>query len=225
MDQITLEAQARTALGKKNGALRRAGITPIHIYGSEMTSLTLQADTAELVHTLGAVGFTTPLTVTVSGDEHFVIVSQIQRHPVTERLLHVDLLQVSRTERRQASVPIQFEGEAAGAREEGAMLAEDLRALEIEALITEIPSSLTVDVSVMAEADSVILARDVELPAGVTLVTDPEATVARIVFRRAAVEEEAIEAAEGEEAAPAEAAAPAETPAADAGSDGEESSE
>ena len=126
MDQIIIDAEERTALRKKLGALRRSGITPIHIYGRGVASLTLQAATPELIHTLRAVGFTTPLTVKVGSDEHFVIVRQVQRHPVTELLLHVDLIQVSRTERRQASVPIHFEGEAGAAREEGAQVFEDL---------------------------------------------------------------------------------------------------
>jgi large subunit ribosomal protein L25 len=190
MDQIIIDAEERTALRKKLGALRRSGITPIHVYGRGIESLTLQAATPELIHTLRTVGFTTPLTVKVGSDEHFVIVRQIQRHPVTERLLHVDLIQVSRTERRQASVPILFEGEALAAREEGVQVLEDLHALEVEALPTEIPRQLIADLGLLVEADSVIRAGAIELPAGVTLVTDPEALVARIVHRRSATDEE-----------------------------------
>ena len=207
MDQIIIDAEERTALRKKLGALRRSGITPIHIYGRGIESLTLQAATPELIHTLRAVGFTTPLTVKVGSDEHFVIVRQIQRHPVTERLLHVDLIQVSRTERRQASVPIHFEGEAVAAREEGAQVFEDLHALEVEALPTEIPSQLIADLGLLVEADSVIRAGAIELPANVTLVTDPEASVVRIVHRRSAADEEEGGSAAGEVAA-GEVAAP-----------------
>ena len=208
MDQIIIDAEERTALRKKLGALRRSGITPIHIYGRGIESLTLQAATPELIHTLRAVGLTTPLTVKVGSDEHFVIVHQIQRHPVTERLLHVDLIQVSRTERRQASVPIHFEGEAVAAREEGVQVFEDLHALEVEALPTEIPSQLIADRGLLVEADSVIRAGAIELPAGVTLVTDPEAPVARIVHRRSAADEEEGGSAAGEAADPAAVAAP-----------------
>jgi large subunit ribosomal protein L25 len=216
MDQVTIAAQVRTALGKKNGALRRSGITPIHVYGREADSLTLQADTVDLVHTLAQVGFTTPLTLQTGDDEHFVIVQTIQRHPVNEQLLHVDFLQVSRTERRLVSVPLHFEGEAAGARGDGAMVAEDFHAIDLEALITEVPSSLAVDVSVMTDEDSVIYAKDLVLPSGATLVTDPELPIARIVFRRGAEGVEAV--GGGEDGAPGTAApAPA---AADGGGGG-----
>ena len=204
MDQVSIDAQPRTALRKKTGALRRSGITPIHVYGRGTDSLTLQAETHALIQTLAKVGLTTPLTVKVGGDEHFVIVQKIQRHPVTEALLHVDLITVSRTERRQASVPLHFEGDAPATREEGAQLFEDLHALEVEALPTDIPSGLTVDLSALTTVESVIHASDIELPSNVTLVTDPTSLVARIVHRRGAEAGEPTEHAAG--AAPAQAA-------------------
>ena len=218
MDEITIEAQPRTALGKKVRALRRTGATPIHVYGRDMDPLSLQADTRDLVHTVTEVGFTTPLTVKVNGDAHFVIVREIQRHPVSELLLHVDFMAVSRTERREASVPLHFEGEPPAAREEGAMLAEDMHELVLEALPTDMPAALTVDVGTLVDADSVIHAGDIALPPGVTLVTEPDALVARIVFRRIAEEEPEAEVVEGREPAEGEEAAEG-TPAEDAPSE------
>jgi large subunit ribosomal protein L25 len=190
MDQITVEAQYRNALGKKTGALRRAGITPIHVYGSTMESLTLQAGTPDLVHALNAAGYTTPLTVKVGTDEHFVVVKQIQKHPVTDRVLHVDMFAISRTERIHASVPLHFEGEALAAREEGAQLAEDLHELVLEALGLEMPQTLVVDLTSLVTLESVIHASDVALPPNVALVTDADAIVARIAHRRGAAETE-----------------------------------
>ena len=208
MDQIIIEAQPRTALGKKVRALRRAGITPIHVYGRDTPSESLQADTPTLIHALNEAGFTTPITVKIGTEEHFAVVKTIQRHPVTERLLHVDLITISRTQRMTAAVPLHFEGEALGAREEGAQVYEDLHELEVEALPLEMPHLLTIDLSVLATIDAVIHAADIELPANITLVTDPSAPIARIVMRRPA--EEAGEApigavAEGEAAVAAPA--------------------
>ncbi len=210
MDEVRLAAEERVALGKKVKALRRSGITPIHVYGPGGPSLSLQSDTYDLVHALGVVGQTSPLTVQVGGDEHFVMVQHVQRHPVNERLLHVDLFRVSRTQRIRATVPLRFEGEAVGARAADATLSEDLHEIEVEALPTDIPHAVIVDLAALSEPDSVIHAGALELPAGVTMVTDPGAYVARVIVRAAAVEEEE-EAAE--EAAPAEASGE-ETPAA-----------
>ena len=134
MDEITIEAQPRTALGKKVRALRRTGATPIHVYGRDMDPLSLQADTRDLVHTLTEVGFTTPLTVTADGDAHFVIVREIQRHPVSDLLLHVDFMAVSRTEPRQAAVPLHFEAvpPPAPAEGEGGLRRREERAVGAE---------------------------------------------------------------------------------------------
>ena len=185
MEETIIDAETRVALGKKVGALRRAGITPIHVYGKGGESLSLQADTYNLIKTLGLVGYTSPLTVKVGKDDHFVMVQGIQRHPVTEKLLHVDLLRVSRTEKIRASVPLHFQGESLAARG-GAHLSEDLHELEVEAFPSNIPHALIVDVSVMNAPDSVIRAKDLELPSGVSLATDPDAFIARIIQRRGA---------------------------------------
>ena len=203
MDEVRIAAEERVALGKKVKALRRSGITPIHVYGPGGPSLSLQSDTYDLVHALGVVGQTSPMTVQVGGEEHFVMVQHIQRHPVNERLLHVDLLRVSRTQRIHASVPLHFEGEAPGARAASATLSEDLHELAVEALPTDIPHAIVVDLAVLSDSDSVIHAGDLELPAGVTMVTDPGAYVARIITHAAVTEEE--------EEAVEEAAAPATT--------------
>ena len=196
MDEVRLEADQRAALGKKVGALRRAGITPIHVYGRGEDSLSLQADTYDLVRTLGVVGQTSPLTLTVGSAEHFVMVQHVHRHPVSERLLHVDLLRVSRLERVHASVPLHFEGESEGAREDGASLSEMVHSIEVEALPTDIPHEFTIDLSLLATPDSVIRAGDLELPPGVTLLSDPTTSIVHIVQHLA----EAVEAdAEGTE--------------------------
>ena len=209
MAEVLLQAEPRTALGKKVRALRRSGSTPIHVYGRGGASLSLQAETQQLVRTLNEVGHTAPLTVRAGGDEHFVMVHEVQRHPVTERLLHVDLLRISRTERIHATVPIRFEGESLGAREEGALLSEDLHEIEVEALPTAIPHELIVDVSVMTEPDAAIRAGDLPLPQDVILRTDPDALVARVLHRRAATEGGEVEASvEGAPAGSSDVAGP-----------------
>ncbi len=198
MDEVRLEADQRVALGKKVGALRRAGITPIHVYGRGEDSLSLQADTYDLVRTLGVVGQTSPLTLTVGRAEHFVMVQHVHRHPVSERLLHVDLLRVSRSERVHASVPLHFEGESQGAREDGASLSEMVHSIEVEALPTDIPHEFTINLSLLATPDSVIRAGDIELPPGVTLLSDPTTSIVHVVQHAAeAVDADAEGAEEG----------------------------
>lgn len=209
MDEITIVAEQRTALGKKTGALRRSGITPFHLYGPTMASESLQADTQTMVHVLNEAGLTTPLTVKVGGQEHFVMVQHIQVHPLTSRLLHVDMIAISRDQRVRAAVPLHFEGEAMAAREEGAQVVEDHHEIELEALALEMPNLITIDISGMDQPDSAIRAGTVALPANVTLVTDPDTVLVRIGHRR------------GSDAEVAEGGAPAEATAEAAPAEGE----
>jgi large subunit ribosomal protein L25 len=183
---ITLDVQERTIFGKKLGALRRSGITPLHIYGGGAPSLSLQVETSTLIQTLAQVGRTRPLTIRAGGDEHFVMVREVQFHPVTDRLLHVDLIQISQTQLVQATVPIVFEGEAPGARSSDAMLVQDLHEVQVEALPLDLPTSFRVDISILANVDSSIHVRDLELPSKVTLVTDAEQRIAAVVPTRTA---------------------------------------
>jgi len=191
-ETFVLEAQLRTIKGRKAGALRRQSITPIHVYGKGVESLTLQADTQTLQRTLARVGRSVPLTVRANGHEHFVFAREVQRHPVTDHLIHVDFLEVSRTIRIISDVPIELEGEAPGARNEGAIVSHDHHSLSLEALPMDLPPVVTVDMSVLGDVGDVILASDIKLGPNVALITDPETVIARIlVLRPVAAEGEA----------------------------------
>ena len=214
--QITLSASERTAFGNRNRALRRSGFTPLHVYGHGEPSLALQADSHDVVLTISRAGRTTPLTVHVDGgDEHFVMVREVQRNPVTDALVHVDLLRISRTERVRVAVPIHIEGEAPAARGEDLALSHDLYEVEVLALPLEVPNAIVVDVSAMETPDAAIHVSDLDIPSGVEVLTDPDTAVVRIVTQRVAAVEE------GE---PAEAATEpdAGAPPAEAAGDGEE---
>lgn len=195
-DTITLDAQPRAALGRANGPLRRSGIVPIHVYGRGEPALSLQVSAHDLSRVVAHVRFTTPLTVRANGREDFVLVREVQRHPVTGRLLHVDLLRISRTERMRATVPLHLTGEAPASRLPGASLFQDLHQVMLEALPTEMPSQIIVDIAVLREMNSAVHARDIVLPAGVTLITGPDEPVVRIVQQRVEAEPEAAAAAE-----------------------------
>lgn len=187
-NQVTLEAEIRRSLGHRNRALRRAGITPLHLYGQGEASLALQAGAHDVSVSLAKAGRTTPITVNVDADEYFVMVREIQRHPVTDQLLHVDLIRISRTEKLRVRVPVHVEGEAPAARVEGMALSHDLHEVEVEALPLEIPNVFTVDVSGMDEVDSVIRVSALLVPANVDIVTEPDTPVARIVTQRLVAE-------------------------------------
>ena len=181
---ISLEAQERMHFGQKNKALRRNGFTPLHVYGLGGESLSLQAIEHDVALTIASAGRTAPLTLLVNGQEIFVVLREIQRHPVTDALLHVDLLRISRTEKLRVQVPVQLQGEAPAARADGRTLSNEIHEVEVDALPLDIPSVLYVDISGMVSPNAAIQLKDLPLSSGVALTASLDSIVVRIVARR-----------------------------------------
>ena len=190
-DQIRLILEPRRVLGKKVKQLRRAGFTPVHLYGPGIDSQSLQCSNRELLTILTRAGRNTPIAISVEGsdDENLALVRDIHWEPVRGDLLHVDFLRVDVAQRISAEVPLTLVGESEGAREARGAVVQRLYSLQIEALPLSIPQEMQVDVSLLNEPESVIRARDIELPADVTLLTDPETMVAGIDVARGQVGE------------------------------------
>ena len=210
-DKIAINLEPREVLGKKVKRLRLAGITPVHLYGAKGTALSLQCSSAVLQRVMAQAGRNTPVYVTVEGGgkEELALVREVQREPVKGKLLHVDFLRVEAAVPISAQVPLVLIGEAPGAREVRGTVMQHLYQLAVEAPPLDIPHELEVDVSVLTGLDVDIRARDVSLPSNVTLLTNPEAMLARIEIARVEVEveaEEEVEKVEGEEAQEAAAA-------------------
>lgn len=197
-DRITLTLEPRNIIGKKVRNLRRLGVVPVHLYGPGIESLSLQSQGPELVRVLTQAGGNTPISITVEGEsvEHLAFAREIQWDPVRGTLVHVDFLRAEATQRMSAEVPVVLEGESPAARTIFGTVVQQLRSVTVEALPMDMPRDIILDLSVMTEPDSVIRVGDITLAAGATLITDPEAMIARIEVARA---EEVVGEAEAEE--------------------------
>lgn len=210
-DTLTLKLSPREVTGKKVRQLRADGIVPVHLYGGTDDSSTLQVQAGELRRILPRVGGNVPLTVEVEGTKgvNICFVREVQRHPVTEEVLHVDFLRVEATQTVTADVPIIVDGEAPAVRNLGGTLAQPLQALTVEALPLDMPAELHVDVSSLETFEAAVRVSDLVLGEGVTTAVDEREMIARVMpprleeeFEVAAEEEELEEGelAEGEEA-------------------------
>jgi large subunit ribosomal protein L25 len=155
--------------------LRRSGRVPGILYGGDGEPLTFSVDARELRHALAARGAV--LEVVDEGSATPAILKSAQYHPVRGDTMHVDLLRVNLNVAIAAVVPLELVGaeDAPGARE-GGVLEQITRELNIEALPTAIPESITHDVSGMEINDTVTLSQ-VTVPAGIALLDDLEETV------------------------------------------------
>ena len=181
MDVQSLGLSQRTVTGKKVKQLRKQGILPVHMYGSGIESQSLQGSAGELRRVLPRVGTNIPVSVQVEGsdDENICFVREVQRHPVTEDLLHVDFIRVDVTQTISAEVPITLVG-SAPATQQGGTLLQPLTSLLVEALPMDIPASVEADVSDLDDFEKSIVVSDIAVGDNVTVLTDSDEFVARV---------------------------------------------
>lgn len=206
--QIDVVVRARTGKGASRQA-RREGKVPAVLYGHGAEPQHLELNAHDFAAVLRHSGTNAVLSLQIDGKEELALPKAITVHPVKRNLQHIDLIVVRRGEKVTVEVNVHLEGEAAS----GTLVTQDATAIEIEAEALSIPESLTVSIE-GAEEGTQILAGQVPLPDGVTLVSDPEMLVVNIVAAPTA--EDLAEEGAGEAAAEAPAGEAAEGAAAEA---------
>jgi large subunit ribosomal protein L25 len=175
VSEVRLIAETRTEFGKGFARrIRRAGKVPAVLYGHGTDPRHLSLTAREFAAALKG-GANTVLTLQLEGGDELALPKSVVRHPLRDYFEHVDLLLVRRGEKVTVEVPVIVEGDA----ESGTLVLNDLTTLSIEVEALSIPDSLSVDLT-GAFAGTQILAGDVTLPAGASLITDAEALVVAV---------------------------------------------
>jgi large subunit ribosomal protein L25 len=211
MSNFELRAEPRSIVGKKVRFLRRQGIVPGNIYGhAESTAIQIPARDVE--QTIRRAGRTNLISLAVEGDQPTtVLMRSWQRHPYKGDVLHVDFYRVSMTQTLRMDVPIRLTGEAPAVKQTGGTPFQTQATLSVECLPADIPEAIEVDISGLEEIDASIYVRDLTAPSGVTILTDGDEMVVKIMAPTVEEEPAAEEAVAAGEAAPAaEASAEAE---------------
>ncbi|BBZ77503.1 50S ribosomal protein L25 [Mycolicibacterium anyangense] len=207
VNKLTVTVRSATGKGASRRA-RREGLVPVVLYGHGTDPQHLELNARDFAAVLRHAGTNAVLTLDIEGKEQLALTKSITIHPIRRSLQHADLLVVRRGEKVTVEVPVVLEGDA----DSGTLVTQDATTIEIEADALSIPQQLTLSIE-GAEEGTQITAGQVELPSGVTLVSDPELLVVNIVSAPTAEDLEAE--GSGEEAA-AEAPAAAEGESAEA---------
>jgi large subunit ribosomal protein L25 len=192
-DNVSLEAREREGRGKNEARrLRMQGMVPAVLYGDGDDGSTVLAVPVKVVdYTLQHVGDNALYDLEIGGGgDTTVRVVDVQRNPVSGKLLHVDFAPVNMRERIVITVPLTVAGtdESPGVSE-GGVLEQVAYEVEVESLPGDIPQELTIDVSGLQIGDNLTLA-DVELPEGVELISDPEEVAATVTTPTEITDEE-----------------------------------
>ena len=199
MSEVRIKAERRTEFGK--GAARRtrrAGKVPAVLYGHGEAPRHISLPGHDLMLALKSPNVL--LNLALDGKSQLALPKEVQRHPVRRHLEHVDLILVRRGEKVRVEVPVRVVGEVAP----GGLLAHELTAIPVEAEATQIPPHFEIDIEGL-EVGAVIHAGDIQLPSGVTLLTEPEHSVVHVMPAPTAEQMEAEGAGEVTEEPKAEA--------------------
>ena len=123
----------------------------------------------------------------IAGASQLALIQEVQHHPVTQKVLHVDFHGVSANEELESSIPIEPIGEALGVKSFGGILEQLMRSMSIKCLPKDLPEIINVDVTALNIGDSLHV-KDIVLPAGVAAVDDADVTVFLVAEPNVAVE-------------------------------------
>ena len=202
MGLVTLNIHSRSVTGKNaNRRTRAGGRVPAVLYGKDRSTENVELDARDFGLALTRLGGRAAIfSLEQDGvdDPPIALMREIQRNPMTDEILHVDLMEIPRGLPVTVAVSVQVSGEPAAVKTGEGSVATSLDAIEISCLPRELPEYLEVDISEL-ELNDKIFVRDVKTPVG-EIITDPDMLVLNIKPAVIFVEEEE-EAAEGEEGA------------------------
>ena len=210
MDTMILEVQSRDKSLKAKDLLA-ANLIPIEFYGKGVENQSLQVDYQTFRRLFRATGTNMIIELSVDGGKSKmnVLVHDVDYHPATDSITHVDLINVRMGELIHTKIPLELVGVAPAVKELGGTLMSHLTELDVKCLPKDLIHSIEVDVESIIDFHTFIRVKDLVVPSTLEVLSEAEDVVVAAVAPR--VEEEATESAEGD--APAEAG---ESPAADA---------
>ena len=178
MEKVVIKATKRDVAGKQVNALRRSGQLPAVIYGkhTEPINISLESHSASLA--LAKISSSTIVTIDVDGKEYPTLVREKQRDFIKNRLLHIDFLAVSLTEKLRATVSLNFVGVSAAVKDYSAVFVHNLEQFHVECLPTDLPESIDVNIAQLARIGDAIRVRDVVVSDKIRVLENSDTVVA-----------------------------------------------
>ena len=219
MKRESIKVEKRDLTGKAVRKLRKQKILPANVYGKDFKSTAVQLPMQEFKDLFDKVHETGLVDLTLGSESIPVLIHNVQYNPMTQEALHADFMKVNLKEKITASVPIISAGEPKAVVDKLGVLLQNLSELEIEALPTDLPENIEVNVETLALVDDQITVEQIKIGSGIEVKTDPTQVVFKIgalvtkeMEEQAAADEAATEAAveeakaegEGEKVTPAE---------------------
>lgn len=164
---------------ESNDALRKKGIIPAVFYGPKEESTPIKLKVTDFIKAYREAGESTIVTLKDGSNDHDALIYEVSTDPVRGEVKHVDFYIIERGKKLIVDVPLEFIGESS-AEKAGQSLIKVAHEVEIEAMPRHLPHSIEVSIDSLTEVGSQIHAKDLKMPEGVELKTDPEEVIALI---------------------------------------------
>ncbi len=168
------------AEGIKPDTLRKAGKIPAVLYGPKEKTVAITLDRAAFEKVWRAAGETTIIDLEGVGETKEALIHQVDLHPVTDIPQHADFYVVEKGKKVQIDVPLVFVGEAPAVKNLGGTLMKSMYEIKVEALPKELPHEIEVDISKLVTFEDQIAIKDITVPNTVTVLANPDDTVASV---------------------------------------------
>src|SRR5512135_2496689 len=188
MEKVVLKATKRDVIGKQVKALRRSGKLPAVIYGRHNEPVNITLDSHDASMKLAKVGSSSLISIHVDGKEFPALVRERQRDYIKDRLIHVDFLAVSLTEKIRAEVRIELTGTSLAVKDSDAVLVTGLHSLSVECLPADLPDHVTVDIAPLVKVGDSIHVRDITMGDKVQILDDPDEMIVNATYAKIEVE-------------------------------------
>lgn len=190
---------------------------PAVFYGKATPSTSVSVSLADFKKVWNEAGESTVVTLKTKEGDHDALIHDVQLDVVRDEPIHVDFYVFEKGKKIEVEVPLDFIGKSPAVSDLGGILVKALHELSIEAQPKDLPHDIKVDISALVDFESVILAKDLQLPEGVELAVDPEEAICSITEPKEEEEEETgdvdLESIEVEEKGKKEEEGEEETPA------------
>ncbi len=179
-----LKVEQRKTFGKANVALRKTGMIPAELYGHGIPNVHVAINSKDFDKVYKEAGENTVVNIVVDGASHPVLIYDIQRDPITDKVLAVDFYQVKMDEKIETSVPLSFVGESPAVKD-GGILIEAMDEVEVEAFPQDLPEKIEVDLSKLLAIGDSLYVRDLPKSSKYEYVVEPDTVVASITEQAA----------------------------------------
>ncbi|MFA6963801.1 MAG: 50S ribosomal protein L25 [Patescibacteria group bacterium] len=188
-EEFKLKVEIRS---EKPNITRKNNKIPAIVYGKHVDPIAVAIDKLEFERIFRHAG-TSHLIEMTAGDQKFkTLINDFQKHPVTGQILHIDFTKINMKEKIRAEVPLKFVGESNAVINLEGSLINPIDAIEIECLPADLPAEIEVDIAVLDDFEKNIKISDLNIPAGVEVLSDVEEVIAFVQEPRSEEELEAL---------------------------------